>query len=300
MPYFLGIDGGGSKTAAVVGDETRELGRAVAGSCKIQQVGEAAARVALNAAITDACVAAGISARELARICIGVSGASNQEIAARVRQMIGEITSAPVEVVGDNVVALQAACGDEGGVVVIAGTGSIAYGRNERGEQARAGGFGPVISDEGSGTWIGKRAVYAVASEGAEQFALARYLMRAWNVSRISDLVLRANACPPPEFAALFPCVVQACEEHDEAACGVLREAGMELGRLALEVIAKLWPARDAPVRVGMAGGVLSHSRVVRQSFVKSVLEQRANVRINERIAAPALGALQIARHSKI
>lgn len=299
MAYFLGIDGGGSKTAALIGNEFDELARAEAPSCKIQSVGEAAARAALKQVVEQVCDRASLKPSDIARVCIGISGASNQEIAARVRQIVGELTRGEVDVVGDNVIALEAAVGSGAGVVVIAGTGSIAYGRNELGEEARAGGFGPVISDEGSGTWIGKRALRAVAATGQEHFALARLLMREWHASRISDLVGRSNAFPQPEFAALFPVVVEACEQHDQMACAVLHEAGRELARLALEVISRLWPDRNDTVKVGMAGGVLRNSLEVRRSFAEALTSQRPEVIVNENIADPAAGALAIARRTQ-
>ncbi len=140
--YFLGIDAGGSKTECAVGDEAAVLGRATAASCKIQTVGEERARAALEHGIRAACADAGIEPSTLARVCIGVAGVSSSDIAPKLRTMIAGITPAQVDVVGDDVVAMEAAFGAGAGVVVIAGTGSIAHGRNAAGDEARAGGWG--------------------------------------------------------------------------------------------------------------------------------------------------------------
>ena len=116
MAYFLGIDAGGSKTAALIGDERRELGCAEGPSCKIQNVGEAAARTALHDVIQNVCANATISPRDLARVCIGISGASNKAVAELLRALVKVVTPAELQVVGDNVVALEAAVGGGSGV----------------------------------------------------------------------------------------------------------------------------------------------------------------------------------------
>ena len=298
MAYFLGIDAGGSKTSALIGDEQRELGRADGPSCKIQNVGEAAARASLKDIIQRACAEAKVSPAELGRVCIGISGASNTEVADRVRRIIGELTPAQVQVIGDNVIALEAAVGSGPGVVVIAGTGSIAYGRNEKGEEARAGGFGPVISDEGSGTWIGKRAVRVVAQSGDLTNHLGSALAAAWNCTSTAELVSRANSVPVPDFAALFPLVVQACEQRDLPACELLEDAGRELASLGDKVIRKLWPRDTGTVAVGVAGGVLQNSSQVRRGFTNALRMAQANIKVNPRAAEPAAGALALARRS--
>jgi N-acetylglucosamine kinase-like BadF-type ATPase len=297
MAYFLGIDAGGTKTAALIGDERRELGHAEGPSSKIQNVGESAARAALRDVIQNTCAAAKISPHDLVRICVGFSGASNREVAEVVRLIIHEITPAEVQVVGDNVVALEAAVGGGSGVVVVAGTGSIAYGRSERGEEARAGGFGPVISDEGSGTWIGKRAVRSIAQTAETAGPLAQLVLSAWNCRSIGELVSRANATPAPDFATLFPIVVQASTQRDALACDTLNQAGRQLAHLAKEVIQKLWPGGRQQIRIGQVGGVFKNSAMVRESFSRFLQSLYQHVEVSQNIAEPAVGALSIARH---
>src|SRR5262249_15727224 len=149
--FYLGIDGGGTSTRCVVGDEHRVLGSATTSSAKIARVGEERAREALQAAIREACLAAGISPQKMSQSCIGMGGTSRSEVGESARRWAAEVIAGKIEVVGDMVVALEAAFGGAAGVVVIAGTGSICFGRNERGESARTGGGGPIVSDEGSG-----------------------------------------------------------------------------------------------------------------------------------------------------
>src|SRR5262245_36923883 len=150
MVFYLGIDGGGTSTRCVVGDEHRVLGTATMASAKIARVGAERAREALQSAIRQACSAARITPEKIAHACIGIAGASRPEVTESARSWAAEVIPGKIEVVGDMVVALEAALGGAAGVIVIAGTGSICYGRNQRGETARTGGGGPGISDEGS------------------------------------------------------------------------------------------------------------------------------------------------------
>ena len=126
MPYYLGIDGGGTKTTCAVGDESRVLATATAGASNIIRVGESTARASLQKVVREACSGAGIAPAEVSRTCVGGSGAARPELAAMVREFLAEILPSPVDVVGDMQIALEAAFGSGPGVVVIAGTGSIA------------------------------------------------------------------------------------------------------------------------------------------------------------------------------
>src|SRR5208282_983876 len=168
MAYYLGIDGGGTKTRCVLADEATVLATAMTGGCSVIRHGEQRAREALHAAVRQVCATAGVSADRISSICIGVTGAARPEIAAKIRgiltELIPEGTPTRIEVVGDNVIALEAAFGAGPGVIAIAGTGSIVYGRDAAGHTARAGGWGFAISDEGSGHWIGRRAISAILS----------------------------------------------------------------------------------------------------------------------------------------
>ncbi len=169
------------------------------------------------------------------------------EISEPVRHFLAELVAGEIEIVGDMVIALEAAFGSGPGVIVIAGTGSIAYGRNSDGRTARAGGWGFAISDEGSGHWIGRMAVAAAVhaadaddAEPANQLLLQN-LMKSWQTKTREQLVVAANATPPPDFAALFPSVLSSADHGDHLAMGVLTQAGAELAGLATTVIARLF-----------------------------------------------------------
>lgn len=299
MSFFLGVDGGGSKTVAVIGDDKSILGSGRSGPSNVVRVGEAQARRAIIAAINEACAEAQVNPKEIARSCIGVAGGARTEIAEAVRRIVGDVVGGGVQIVGDMVIALEAAFGGGPGVVMIAGTGSIAYGRNAAGETARAGGWGFAISDEGSAHWIGRAAVAAVLHVCDENPALLSALMSAWRVRSPEELVIAANASPPPDFAALFPVVRTAAESGDPLALEMLQHAGEELAQLAMTVIARLF-RQEAQVQVAMAGGVFRNAVLVRKAFYNHLRMSRAGVKGNETIVDPVKGALEIARRGII
>ncbi len=311
VAYYLGIDGGGSKTACIVGDETSVLATVIAGPSNITRVGEARARESLHEAIHQGCATASIDPREVKRACIGVAGAGREEIAGVVRKIVTEVIAAEIEVVGDMQIALQAALGVGPGVIVIAGTGSIAYGRDAQGRTARAGGLGFAVSDEGSGHWIGHAAVAAllrtadqndlVFNEQAQQDSpLFCELKAIWNLESLEQLVRIANS--HPDFAALLPAVLAAAETGDIAIQQILAQAGRELARLAGIVAHRLFPAQHYPapsaVPLAMIGGVFRHSQLVRERFSDEVRQLYARLEVNPKVIEPVAGALQMARQA--
>jgi len=213
------------------------------------------------------------------------------------RRMLSEIVSGEVQVVGDMVIALEVAFSTGPGVIVIAGTGSIAYGRNATGETARAGGWGPAVSDEGSGHWIGRAAVSAAlrAHDQSKTTGLLEGFMRAWSISSHEQLVLTANATPAPDFSTLFPIVCSSADVGDALARDILHRAGAELAVLAGIVIERLFPGTDA-VPVAMSGGVFQNSPTVREVFYNSLRSKCFGAVVSSDVVDPVRGALELAR----
>lgn len=302
MPYYLGIDGGGTKTTCALGDESNLLATATTGPSNIVRVGEAKTRESLLQGVRQACAAAGIAPEQISHTCVGGSGAAHPELAQRVRGFLAEIISSPIDVVGDMQTALEAAFGDGPGVVVIAGTGSIAYGRDRSAKTARAGGWGFAVGDEGSAHWIGRAAVNAILRASDEQdrtdppSSFARAIFKAWGVQSFADLARAANSVPPPDFSALSPAVFAS---SDALASQVLTGAGWELARTADVVIRRLFGKDEpGPVPVAMSGGVFRHAPIVREVFYNELRQFDARVEINPLVVNPVDGALRMARRA--
>jgi N-acetylglucosamine kinase-like BadF-type ATPase len=300
VPYYLGIDGGGTKTTSAIGDESKRLATATAGPSNIVRVGEATTRESLHQAVRQACAAAGIAPDQIVGTCIGGSGAARPELAAIVREFLGEIIQSPIEVVGDMQIALEAAFGSGPGVIVNAGTGSFAYGRDANGRTARAGGWGFAIGDEGSAHWIGRSAVAALlrssdATDDAANSPLAKAFFKTWGVATISDLARAANAVPPPDFAALFRAVVA---NKDAITSDVLSHAGRELAHTAEIVLRRLFSNETGPVPVAIMGSVFRHSEQVGQVFYNELRKLDPRVAVSFDIVDPIEGALRMARRA--
>ena len=311
MPYYLGIDGGGTKTTCAVGDESRLLATATAGGSNIIRAGKTQARESLHQSVHQACAAAGITPTQVARTCVGGSGAARPELAAIVRNILAEILSSPIDVVGDMEIALEAAFDTGPGVIIIAGTGSIGYGRDRHGNTARAGGWGFAIGDEGSAHWIGRAAVSAVlraadrASANLESRAafdrspFVPALMKSWGVASLSDLARAANSIPPPDFAALFPAI---SASEDRLALQVLASAGIELAQIAALISHRLFPpdgSQSVPVAmipVAMIGSVFRHAVVTRENFYNELRRLDPRAEVIPAVVDPVEGALKMAR----
>jgi glucosamine kinase len=304
VPYYLGIDGGGTKTICAVGDESQLLATATAGPSNIVRVGEARARESLQQAVRQACATAGIVPAQVARTCVGGSGAAQPKIAETVRRILAEILVTLIDVAGDMQIALEAAFDTGPGVIVIAGTGSIAYGRNAKGDIARAGGWGFAIGDEGSAHWIGRTAVSAVLRASDQTYGmpenphatLATALCKAWHVNSLTDLARIANSIPPPDFAAVFPVVAVSV---DKLAQQVLSDAGRELARIASIVSMRLFPIDESDVvPVAVTGGVFRYSEVTKEDFYNELRQLDPRVEINPSVVDPVQGALRMARRA--
>jgi N-acetylglucosamine kinase-like BadF-type ATPase len=226
-------------------------------------------------------------------------------LAAIVRGILAEVLSTPIEVVGDIQTSLEAAFDTGPGVIVIAGTGSVAYGRDQQGKTARAGGWGFAIGDEGSAHWIGRAAVSALlraadlAAETTENRACSPFaaaLFKAWGVTSLDDLARAANSIPPPDFAALFPAVTAS---SDDLAIQTLTNAGRELAQVAAIVIHRLFAKDHIPsVPVAMIGGVFRHAPLVREVFYNELRALDQRVEMNPQVVEPVEGALRMARRA--
>lgn len=242
--YVLGIDAGGTKTVCLLADRGGELlAEARGGGANLQAAGELEVEKVLHHVMEEA-----LGTRDVVPsvICLGIAGVDRPEDSAIVRAIMRRIGyKARVLVVNDALVALEAGAPSQPGVVVIAGTGSIAYGRNDGNEAARAGGWGYMLGDEGSGYWIGRAALRAVLREADRRgphTALTQLLLEYFGVARAQDIIhqVYATTLKPTAIAALAQCVQSAFRQGDEVAIGILRGSADQLEQSALSVARRL------------------------------------------------------------
>jgi N-acetylglucosamine kinase-like BadF-type ATPase len=295
MPLYLGIDAGGTKTDCAVSNGAELLGQATGASAKLARVGKEKARENLQSVIRQACEAAHVAPNEVQHVCIGMAGASLAEAVSWAQQTIRElIPDSTIYVAGDHVIAHRAAFGTSPGVLVISGTGSIAFGRNQAGETARAGGWGPSVSDEGSAFWVGREAVAEAlrSFDFGKSNGLLATIADFWKVA--PEEVIRMANVSEPRFPELAGPVVEAAERGDMQARSIAERAGKALAGLASAVIHKLWP-QGGIVPVALSGGVLQGSALVRQAFKEEMRIQQPQAAVSFAYVRPVLGALEIA-----
>jgi N-acetylglucosamine kinase-like BadF-type ATPase len=292
---FLGVDGGQSGTTALIGDETgRVLGMGVGGPCN--HVGAAEGRQklarAVQASVGQACAQAGLDPRSarFEAACFGMSGGPADKQA-----ILTEVIPARILVVThDAMIALAGATGGEPGVITIAGTGSIAFGRNGSGESARAGGWGYLFGDEGGGFDIVRQAIRAVLrfEEGwGPATALHSALLEATGARDANEAlhIFYTLDWPRPRVAALAARVDDAAMQGDTVARDILHNAAQNLAALCTSVRSRLWKPGE-PARIAHVGGVF-RSRMLSERF-RALLELEEGNRCAAALYDPAAGAL--------
>lgn len=299
--YFLGVDGGQSSTVAVIGNVSGQIvGWATSGPCNHVAAAEARAKF-LHVMRECLMNAAGRAGMELATTrfraaCLGMSGGADDKTA-----LLHELIQAEhLIVTHDGRIALAGAMNGGAGVIVIAGTGSIAYGENERGESARAGGWGYIFGDEGGGFDIVRQALRAMLREhegwGART-ALTPALLESTGTSGANEALHRLYTpeWPRSRVATLAQVVSRIAEEGDPVAVQILQGAAHSLAMLAGSVRRQLW-TEGAASKVAWIGGVF-RSPIVLDRF-RMLAELEGTVSATAPRHSPAVGALLLAWRS--
>jgi len=300
---YLAVDAGGTKAEFLLADDVSELARVRVGSIKVLTTPAAEAEKNFAAALHELERSSGVSAGELTRTCIGASGYSVPSVQEWLRMQHRRWAGGELLLCGDEEIALDAAFEGGRGVLALAGTGSNVVGRTADGKRVRAGGWGPVLGDEGSGHWIGLEAVRGLfhAIDERKVTRLEEAVLEAWRLSSREALVERGNLAELKEFAALTPVVVRCAAEGDRVAAEVLRSAGRELARLVTLVIREmeeLEPGSALP-KVALAGGILGSVDAVRTAMAAELRAAWPEVVVAREAVDPVLGALWRARKAR-
>lgn len=312
MRVFAGVDGGGSKTVCLVAAEDgTPLGRAESGASNYHGVGVEVAvervREALDGALGAAAghvgdVAEGATLR-VAGVCLALAGVARPEDERAWRAALASLPvgDAPARITHDAMAALVGGTGRALGVTAIAGTGSIAFGVNERGEEGCAGGWGYLLGDEGSGYAIGLaglRAVCRAADGRAPVSALTRLMLARHGLDRPEQLVPVAyGGWKPADVAAHAPLVLRAAAEGDAAAREIVAEAAGELALSATAVIRRLGMDQGT-VEVVASGGLWEGSDLLRAFFEQQVGRAVAGTRVIRARHEAVFGAVLLARQA--
>lgn len=296
MRHVLGIDAGGTKTRALLATEEGEVvASASAGGANLRTHGELQVEKALHAVIEETSAAAGVWPDAVA---LGIAGAGRPDDAPVLFEILRRIGFRELVVVtNDAHIAFVAGSSRRVGLALVCGTGSIAWGQNAAGEVARAGGWGWRVGDEGSGFWIGERAIREVlrAQDGRGQAtALERALLDHFSIGRPEEIVRAIyDGGYPRRHVSLFAVSVeQAARAGDAVAARILADAAEELVLAAGSVIGRLGLA-GAAYDVVLSGGTFRALHTLERRVAEKLASPEARVQPLER--EPATGAVKLA-----
>jgi N-acetylglucosamine kinase-like BadF-type ATPase len=297
----LGVDGGGTKTHAIITDvRQRVLGEGTSGPSNPLRIGIGNAATAIREAIDRACAKARVQRADIVAAEIGLAGVRRGDLRLRMREALSGLGIHSIEVVTDADIALFGATGGQPGLVIIAGTGSVCCGINAQGKRVYAGGWGPLAGDEGSGSWIARRALQAVARAGdgrGTETVLAEAALSYFNVATTDDLLiaLYAPGMTNERIAGFGKQVTEAAKSGDEVAREIVVNAGRELGVAAVAVIRKLRMGRER-FQVGYVGGVFAAGDLLLDPLREEITRVAPNAFLAPPKLPPAVAAARMAR----
>lgn len=301
LQLFLGIDGGGTKTHAVLLDYKGEfVGEGFAGASNPLRVGIELAVANIFHAAESACDAGNRILDDVVAVQCGLAGVRREDLRRTVRKRLSEdFRIKAVDVVTDADIALYGVTLGKAGLVIIAGTGSICLGKSDNGSTAMAGGWGPLAGDEGGGAGIARRALQAIAkaSDGrGVSTKLSKYASEYFRTSTPDDLIVAIYSpkTDNAKIAGFAQFVVETAQEGDRVALEILKEAGFELGLAASAVIKKLKLNRRK-IPIGCVGSVFKAGNIFTDSILETVHHTAPQAFLTEPKFYPAHAAARMA-----
>jgi N-acetylglucosamine kinase-like BadF-type ATPase len=300
MPKVLiGADVGGSKTAVAVSRDGKIVGRAEGPGAALRPGRALVSSSTIADVVRQALSSAGLLLGDV--LVVGAAGAGREPERDELRKALrGENVASSVVVTTDIEIALAAAFANGPGIVVSAGTGSVAVGRDRNGKRHRIGGYGWQMGDEGSGYAIGRASLGAVsrAVDGrSPKTALSDRLLKATRSDDYDDLVRWAAGASPAEVAALAPHVLAVAAAGDTLAQGIADYAARELSQLAICLVPKM--DISPPIPVAVTGGLLGVEQPLRKTLLAKLAEESVFQPTDNPVDAVA-GALGMAERTAL
>jgi N-acetylglucosamine kinase-like BadF-type ATPase len=294
MRFVLGFDGGGTKTECVLTDEAGEVrahGRS--GPSNPMRVGFGGAFAAVCDAGRIAIQSAKVLPEDVGAVCAGLAGLAQPESQQKMARLLTEEYPGKVIHVCTDLDLTLEATGERRAIVLIAGTGSGAVGRDLSGQVIRVGGHGPLLGDEGSAYDVGRRAAIAALREydrGKPDSALAASILTGLNIGNWEDFHLRVYSAPDEVFPRIFPIVTAAADEGDSEARNLLRDAAAELAGLVADLVERLQLKSEKFLLV-KSGGMVGRSA----SFDKLLDDRLLHAAPHAQFGSPMMTAAEAA-----
>lgn len=301
MPLVVGVDGGGSRTRVLLADANGTvLARTEGAATALKPGHESDAADIIKALIADVLAMADRSETRPAVCVVGVAGAGHERSAQALWSALASRRIADdVSVQPDATIALDDAFGDASGVLLISGTGSVAFARTPDGRLERCGGWGPNIGDEGSAAWLGRRAlsVITAAHDGREpETALGGAVLTALEFESLEDLIPWAAAATPGIFATLAPVIGQVAATGDLRANALISLCVEELTLHVRTLARRCFTDERAAVPVALSGGLLSKGSLVRKRLEQRMKSAVPGATVRSEDVDAARGAVRRAR----
>ena len=301
MAFVFGMDGGASKSVSIVADTNGNvLSRVESGPSNYHNIGEEKAKEAIEHAVQRAIEASRAKITEFEVACLGLAGMDSQTSYDVLYGIISDIkVFRKVMLLNDAEIGLAGATGCRDGIVVNAGTGSVAFGMNQRGEKRRSGGWGYLIGDEGSAYDVSRRALMAAARahDGrGKSTLLLPMIMEALGLEQFEQIIelLYHKGMSPETLASLAPLVFEGAQKGDKVSQEILEYAGEELGLVAIAVARALgMETEECPV--APIGGMFRPHTPLYESFTKVVQEHLPDCRLIRPLFESAVGAVLLA-----
>lgn len=299
MAAVLGIDGGGTKTHAVILDEQgRLLGTGAGGPSNYDDVGQRAAQEGINQAVDAARRMAGLSAPRFASVFLGMAGVVSPQDRQVIRDIAQALDLAAPDAIGvdhDCRIALAGGLTGRPGIVQIAGTGSSTFGMNAAGEAWRSGGWGHLLADEGSGYWLGMQAMIAAVRSYDGRIAhtsLEERVLAELGLADMNEIMHRlyVDHLSRSEIARLGPLVLAAAAEGDPHARALVRQGCDDMADCVLAVAQRLG-MDDSPTELALAGGIFRAGDLVLAPFADAVHARLPHCRVTPAELPPVQGA---------
>lgn len=296
----VGIDGGGSSTRVYVADERGQvLHRSTGSGSAVQPGAEADSAEHIGALVKDAVIVAEMGHLMPRALVVGVAGVGREQQKIALQQELERLELADaVVVISDAEAAMEDAFAEGPGILMIAGTGSIAWGRSPAGTFQRCGGWGPLIGDEGSGAWLGRKAlgVITASHDGREpETALTGAVLTALELDDVPSVVQWAAAAKPADFASLAPAVLSAAEVGDLRANTIVTMAVEELALHVRSLARSLFVDERAAIPVALHGGLLGKGQPMRKRLEHRLKTLVPGAVVRHQPVDGARGAVQMA-----
>ncbi|SDM25487.1 N-acetylglucosamine kinase [Sediminibacillus halophilus] len=314
MPFVIGMDGGGTKTTCLikeVGGELQKNGRLVeqfqGPGTNPHVVGFETAAARIGELIRYGLEAGSLKTEEVSAVCCGLAGVGRKSEEQRMQQLISDELDSlkmseycELDVCSDSYIALRGALepGTGEGILVISGTGSNALALTNSGKLTKSGGWGHVLGDEGSGYYIGMKALNYItrAYDGRDKATmLTSLILKRLQLEKTEDLIAYIYGERPEkrEIASLARQVIEAAEHRDEAAENILRQAGEEL-LTHVESLFRKNPQFTKQTVVTAAGSIFTYSTLVRETFINGLRQRNLGI-YRKAYQSPAFGAAIVA-----